>query len=83
MLKGYNSDVCIKGIDYHVQTEDWGETNPFLVTRVFRHGCVLKTFKIPYSSILPHQHYDSSTLEQALKLQHFRILDQIMQDPLG
>lgn len=83
MLKGYNSDINVKGTEYHVQTEDWGQQNPFLVTRVFKHGAVLKTFKTPYSDILPNAHYDDSTLEQALKLQHFRILDQIMRSPLG
>jgi hypothetical protein len=83
MLKGYNSDVTIKGVDYHVQTEDWGQQNPFIVTRVFKQGAVLKTYKTPYSDVLPNSHYDKPTLEQALKLQHFRILDQIMRDPLG
>jgi hypothetical protein len=82
MLKGYNSDVTIKGVDYHVQTEDWGQENPYLVTRVFKQGAVLKTYKTPYSDVLPNSHYDNTALEQALKLQHFRILDQIMRNPL-
>jgi len=83
MLKGYNSDINIKGVNYHVQTEDWGQNNPYLVTRIFKQGAVIKTFKTPYSEILPNAHYDSSTLEQALKAQHFRILDQITRAPLG
>jgi len=83
MLKGYNSDIHVKGIDYHVQTEDWGQNNPFLVTRIFKHGAVLKTYKTPYTEVLPNAHHDNTILEQALRLQHFRILDQIMRGPLG
>lgn len=83
MLKGYNSDIQVKGQEFHVQTEDWGQANPFVVTRVFKHGAVVQTFKTAYSQILPNQHYDSASIEQGMKMQHFRILDQIMRSPLG
>jgi hypothetical protein len=42
MVKGFNSDLVIRGKNYHVQTEDWGNANPFLVSRVFSNGAVLK-----------------------------------------
>lgn len=83
MLKGFNSDISVKGIDFHIQTEDWGQDNPFLVTRVFKQGAVLKTFKTPYQQVLPNQHYDLASLEQAMKMQHYHILDQIMASPVG
>ena len=53
MLKGYNSDVSVNGNTYHVQTEDWGQGNPFLVSKVFRDGEVLRSIKIPYAEVLP------------------------------
>ncbi|MCS6837860.1 MAG: hypothetical protein NZ480_03340 [Bdellovibrionaceae bacterium] len=68
---------------YHVQTEDWGIENPFIVTRVFVQGAVVKTVKTPYHEILPNAHYDARLLENALKLQHYRILDQISHQQLG
>ena len=83
MLKGLNSDISVKGHEFHIQTEDWGQNNPYLVTRVFRQGAVVKTIKVAYTEVLPNQHYDSILLEQALKMQHFRILDQIQREPLG
>lgn len=83
MLKGFNSDISVKGETYHVQTEDWGQENPFIVTRVFKSGAVIKTFKTPYKDILPNSHYDGLVIEQSMKLQHFRILDQIMKPALG
>ena len=36
--KGHNSDITVKGVAYHVQTEDWGEANP-LSYWSFPHAC--------------------------------------------
>lgn len=52
MQKGFNSDIYIQSIQHHVQTEDWGFDNPWVVTRVFRKGLVVESVKIPYSEIL-------------------------------
>lgn len=78
MVKGFNSDLSIRGKSYHVQTEDWGSANPFLVTRVFANGAVLKTIKISYTEALkggPIQ--DSQALGLALRKQHQQIIDQL------
>lgn len=53
MHKGHNSDITVRGQRYHIQTEDWGKQNPFVVSRVFCNGAVLKTIKTPYGSIAP------------------------------
>ncbi|MBK7960598.1 MAG: hypothetical protein IPK04_04935 [Bdellovibrionales bacterium] len=81
MQKGFNSDISYRGAVFHVQTEDWGLENPFLVSRVFQQGAVLKTFKTHYSKILgPHppsekdqkwQHH----IGQALKSQHDQVVE--------
>ena len=52
MLRGFNSDIQARGSRFHVQTEDWGHDNPFLVTRVFKEGAVVKTLKTPYEEAL-------------------------------
>lgn len=86
MEKGYNSDVTVQGIHYHVQTEDWGKENPFLVSRIFCNGAVVRSVKTPYSSALRAQVRLSSlghvSTSQALRLamidQHNRILDQLL-----
>ena len=52
MQKGFNSDVYVQGVQHHVQTEDWGFDNPWVVTRVFRKGLVVESVKMPYSDIL-------------------------------
>lgn len=66
MVKGLNSDIVSGNRSYHVQTEDWGPKNPFLVSRIFLNGAVVKTFK----SSRPEEKIDL-----ALKRQHFEILD--------
>lgn len=78
MLKGFNSDLVIRGKSYHVQTEDWGTANPFLVSRVFSNGAVLRTIKISYQEALstgPTQ--DQQALGLALRKQHQFIIDRI------
>lgn len=50
-IAGENSDLFIQGQKIHVQTEDWGTRGQVLVSRVFKNGSVLKTFKLAYEKI--------------------------------
>lgn len=81
MQKGFNSDITVRGKSYHIQTEDWGMQNPFLVSRIFCNGAVLKTIKTPYESVL---RLGSTQTQEAIKLalrrQHSTIIDAIMAD---
>lgn len=79
MLKGFNSDITIKGKAYHIQTEDWGQANPYLVSRVFCDGAVIKTLKTTYATALANGPVnDREALGIALKRQHYQILDELM-----
>lgn len=77
--KGFNSDITVRGQKYHIQTEDWGSQNPFLVSRIFCNGAVLKTIKTPYETVL---RIGSSQTGEAIKLalhrQHSTIIDTLM-----
>ena len=76
MHRGYNSDVEISGQRYHVQTEDWGLKNPYIVSQIFRDGALLKSVKNPYEKILPRGlRSDSPSIRLALREQHQEILD--------
>ncbi|HWU42041.1 MAG TPA: hypothetical protein VN132_01345 [Bdellovibrio sp.] len=79
MQKGFNSDITVRGQMYHVQTEDWGLQNPFLVSRIFCNGAVMKTIKIPHDQVLQT---GSNQIEKAIKLalhrQHSSIIDTLM-----
>jgi len=74
--KGLNSDVLHKGSTFHIQTEDWGRENPFIVTQVFKSGKVVKLVKIPYTKVLPAgEKSDPHSIRTALHFQHQSILD--------
>jgi hypothetical protein len=66
----------VEGLNYHIQTEDWGENNPYLVSRVFQNGAVIKSLKLHYEEVLPEQVDDKDkALTFVMKIQHDKILD--------
>jgi hypothetical protein len=79
MQKGFNSDITVRGQKYHVQTEDWGLQNPFLVSRIFCNGAVLKTIKIPHDKVLSlGSTQKEDAIKNALHRQHSSIIDTLM-----
>lgn len=79
MQKGFNSDITVRGKVFHIQTEDWGKANPYIVTRVFSGGAVLKTIKVHYDEALRGGPVgDSAAINLALRRQHHRILDELV-----
>lgn len=83
MQKGFNSDVNYRGQTYHIQTEDWGVANPFIVSRVFQNGAVLLTFKTPYSDIPGVGAIKSEVMiKQALRRQHSDTMDKLISGKL-
>ncbi len=83
MEPGFNSDILFQGHTYHVQTEDWGEEKPFVVTRVYYKGSVVASVKTPYQSI---EKLSFATGRRAIQLgmreQHQKILDQLVSGAL-
>ncbi len=83
MEKGFNTDISLEGSRYHVQTEDWGHANPFLVTRIFKEGAVIKSIKTPYREIiLKVKNFDEQAIRLAMRDQHERILDRLVSGQL-
>lgn len=79
MQKGFNSDINVRGQKYHIQTEDWGQLNPFVVSRIFCNGAVLKTIKTPYSKFLNlGSTIEDNAVRVAIKEQHNNIIDTLM-----
>lgn len=79
MQKGFNSDLNLDNSHVHIQTEDWGSVNPFIVTRVFKNGAVIQTVKTPYEEVLPLGPIsDEQAIRLAMKVQHQKILDHLL-----
>lgn len=69
--KGLNTDLNMRGQSYHIQTEDWGVNNPFIVTRIFCNGAVLKTIKTSYEQAFRMGSVkDSDSISLAVRRQH-------------
>ena len=87
MEKGFNSDLIFKGMNFHVQSEDWGMGNPYLVSRVYQDGAVIKSIKTPYAEVLGtgllnRQRIDTQVIRLALRDQHEKILDLLLSGQL-
>lgn len=77
MVKGLNSDLIIRGRKFHIQTEDWGKDNPFLVTKVFCDGAVMRTIKTPYSALTKSNLISRETLQMAISEQHHKVVNML------
>jgi hypothetical protein len=76
MEKGFNSDILFRGKTFHIQTEDWGFDNPYLVSRIFHNGAVLKTIKTSYADVFrqgPVRNVEA--LRLALRKQHSQVCE--------
>ena len=83
MQKGFNSDVIYRGLSFHIQTEDWGKENPYLVSRVYQAGAVIKSVKTPYTEVLNRvQLRDPNAIRLAMREQHQQILDLLVSGQL-
>lgn len=78
MEAGLNSDIQIEGRDFHIQTEDWGWENPFIVTKIFSRGAVIKSYKVPYQSLLNSPFPTNQAIRIAIEQQHQEILDRLI-----
>ena len=77
--KGFNSDLNIGTYHVHIQTEDWGKQNPFIVTKVFKNGAVVQSIKTPYMDVLPFGPVsDDQAIRLAMQEQHQKILDSLL-----
>ncbi|MGE0632787.1 MAG: hypothetical protein AB7O96_10280 [Pseudobdellovibrionaceae bacterium] len=78
-----NSDISVQGIGFHVQTEDWGHANPFIVSRVFKNGAVVKSIKTSYMEALKSgPRSDREAIQLAIHHQHSQILDLVLSGQL-
>lgn len=85
MQKGFNSDVNVRGQRYHVQTEDWGFQNPYLVSRVFLQGAVVRTIKTSYQEFVkaPVSNGQYEVIQRALRQQHTLVVEKLVSGELA
>jgi len=52
VITGFNTDVKLRGLVYHVQTEDKGKVNPLIETLIYKGGEILASRRLPYAELI-------------------------------
>lgn len=73
MVVGFNHNIRHGGELYHVQTEDGGLKNPFIITHLYRGGTILSSKKTSYADILKTDSLEK-IVEDLMKEQHKEML---------
>ncbi len=77
MLIGYNTNVPYKGKQYHVQTEDSGIANPFIITLLYCQGAILRSRKTGYAHIVGRPDFETE-LRKIMKQQHREMIKELI-----
>ncbi len=76
MVQGFNTDIDLGNIKYHVQTEDWGVDHPYFITSIFKAGILLKSIKVAYRDVFEtSDDIDFIQVRSVLKTQHSYVLN--------
>lgn len=73
-----NSDLSVGPDSYHIQTEDWGQESPYIVSRIYKNGAVVRSIKTPYSEVVTSPMWDREAVGAAVQSQHDKILDLVL-----
>jgi hypothetical protein len=76
MIPGLNSNVSHDGVDHHVQTEDLGRQNPFVLTLVFRAGAIIAREKVNYRDALG-EGASEARIKSFMTQQHHRVVQSL------
>ncbi len=69
MITGFNTDIEVQGVTYHVQTEDKGVATPLILSLVYDRGTILASKRSPYDDLLAEAFYETALAER-LQKQH-------------
>jgi tetratricopeptide (TPR) repeat protein len=78
----FSSNITVKDVTYHVQTEDTGKKCCKIVSRVYRQGEVVFTKKSDYSHLLKLKEPESK-ISALLESQHRATIDAFMKEQAG
>ncbi len=76
MLPGYNHNIIHKGVTFHVQTEDSGKDNPFIMTHLFIGGNIIATKKTSYMDIIKVNDLEK-VVADIMKEQHKKMVTEL------
>lgn len=74
---GFNTDVKVGNLVFHVQTEDRGANNPVLDTTIYHKGRVLAKRGTSYRDFMASPDFSESELKAMLEQQHKKLLEEV------
>ncbi|MDH3284945.1 MAG: hypothetical protein OEQ13_09390, partial [Acidobacteriota bacterium] len=77
MLAGFNEDLVVEGLTYHVQSEDRGVVNPLLETLIYTGGQILDQIRSSYEDLVEDGKVDDRILTSRLERQHKDVLRRV------
>ncbi|MEO8432562.1 MAG: hypothetical protein ABI592_13700 [Acidobacteriota bacterium] len=69
MITGYNTDVKHNSRVFHIQTEDKGDTSPYIESLVYVGGQILATRKTSYADVVQNGR-DDRAVQELMEQQH-------------
>ena len=69
MITGFNTDVKVRGLVYHVQTEDKGSVNPLIETLIYKGGEILASRRLPYAELVREPNTEAA-ISRLMEEQH-------------
>ncbi len=81
MIPGLNTNIRRAGVEYHVQTEDLGRQNPFVLTLVFRAGAIVAREKVNYLEALG-EGASETQVKALMHQQHRRVIRSLQEGRL-
>ncbi len=77
MKLGYNSNLRLGDIVYHIQTEDHGADHPFIDTIVYAQGRVLHRRSASYQDLFGSPEPGEAALRQRIERQHRGVMEEL------
>jgi hypothetical protein len=77
MSSGFNTDIRVGELVFHVQTEDRGPTRPFIDTAVYQNGRVLHRRSASYEEFKGDPAFSPEALRRRVEQQHRAIIEEL------
>lgn len=77
MVFGFNTDIKVGSVVFHVQTEDRGPGNPVIDTTIYAQGRVLHKRATSYKEFQGSPEFNEAVLRQRLEEQHRALIDEL------
>ncbi|UCG79409.1 MAG: hypothetical protein JSV21_06205 [Nitrospirota bacterium] len=73
----FNTEFIVKGINYHVQTEEGSEQYPFITSTAYMGGIIVEKMKTEYPPVRKGVEKDKEELRKIMKRHHELMIDKM------